>query len=209
VRFEGGAKAFEQQLFEKVRRDLLHQDVRTRKAFEALAVSARENLMAEGQALRQAVLPVLEALHQVHEVLYRAGGQAAAPGGPLGAFLQARREEVQRLVPSSFVQLYGMERFPSLVRYLQAIAIRVERALVQFDRDQAKARDLRHWEDHLKALLDQLDARASDRRRTALEELFWMIEEYKVSLFAQELKTAMPISAKRLEKKVAEIRRMG
>jgi ATP-dependent helicase HrpA len=35
-----------------------------------------------------------------------------------------------------------------------------------------------------------------------------MIEEYKVSVFAQELKTAIPISAKRLEQKLGEIKRM-
>jgi ATP-dependent helicase HrpA len=35
-----------------------------------------------------------------------------------------------------------------------------------------------------------------------------MIEEYKVSIFAQELKTACPVSKKRLEKKLAEINRM-
>ena len=98
---------------------------------------------------------------------------------------------------------------PHLVRYLQAVALRVERAVVQFDRDQAKAEALRRWEEGLQALLGQLDARSSDRKRAALEELFWMIEEYKVSLFAQELKTAIPISAKRLETKMAEIRRMA
>jgi ATP-dependent helicase HrpA len=35
-----------------------------------------------------------------------------------------------------------------------------------------------------------------------------MIEEYKVSVFAQELKTAVPVSKKRLEKKLAQIKRM-
>jgi ATP-dependent helicase HrpA len=36
-----------------------------------------------------------------------------------------------------------------------------------------------------------------------------LIEEYKVSVFAQELKTAVPVSKKRLEKKLKEIERMG
>ena len=39
-------------------------------------------------------------------------------------------------------------------------------------------------------------------------QLGWMIEEYKVSVFAQEIKTAFPVSAKRLEKKIHEIERM-
>ena len=187
---------------------MFYHAVRTRAAFEALAESAQQALVATGRGYLEAVVPVLEALDDVHATLSRVERQVGGRG-PLAAFLQARLEEVQRLVPARFVFLYGPERFPHLVRYLQSIAIRVERAVVQFDRDQAKGADLRLWEDRLQALLGQLDARSSDRKRAALEELFWMIEEYKVSLFAQELKTAGPISAKRLEKKMAEIRRMA
>ena len=49
---------------------------------------------------------------------------------------------------------------------------------------------------------------ASREKREALEEFRWMIEEFKVSLFAQELKTLFPVSEKRLEKKLKEIERM-
>jgi ATP-dependent helicase HrpA len=42
-----------------------------------------------------------------------------------------------------------------------------------------------------------------------MEELFWLIEEYKVSIFAQELKTALPVSAKRLDEKFREVEGMG
>ena len=207
IRFEGGATGFEQQLLERVTHDLLHHDARTREAFEALAAEARSGLIGNGQALLQGVLPVLRTLDEVGEALYGMERRIAAKG-PVADFLEARREEVQRLVPARFVHLYGKARFPHLVRYLRAIAIRAERALAQFDRDQAKAAESRRWEDQLKMMLDQLSPRSSENKRGALEELFWMIEEYKVSLFAQELKTAIPISAKRLEKKVAEIRRM-
>ncbi|MBU1399010.1 MAG: DUF3418 domain-containing protein, partial [Proteobacteria bacterium] len=48
----------------------------------------------------------------------------------------------------------------------------------------------------------------SDEKKKAVEEYFWLIEEYRVSLFAQELKTPVPVSAKRLEKKFKEIERM-
>jgi ATP-dependent helicase HrpA len=57
-------------------------------------------------------------------------------------------------------------------------------------------------------MIKALSPDASNDKREALEEFFWMIEEYKVSIFAQELKTAFPVSVKRLEKKLAQIRRM-
>jgi len=45
----------------------------------------------------------------------------------------------------------------------------------------------------------------SEEKRHKIEELFWMIEEYKVSLFAQELKTPYPVSPKKLDQLIREI----
>jgi ATP-dependent helicase HrpA len=42
-----------------------------------------------------------------------------------------------------------------------------------------------------------------------VDDFFWLLEEFKVSLFAQELGTAVPVSAKRLEKHAKEIETMG
>jgi ATP-dependent helicase HrpA len=51
-------------------------------------------------------------------------------------------------------------------------------------------------------------APASPEKRAAVEELRWMVEEFKISLFAPEIKTAFPISAVRLAKKIKEIEGM-
>jgi ATP-dependent helicase HrpA len=56
--------------------------------------------------------------------------------------------------------------------------------------------------------MDELSSGASLAKRTAVEEFFWLIEEYKVSVFAQELKTPVRVSPKRLEKMFHEIKRM-
>jgi ATP-dependent helicase HrpA len=126
----------------------------------------------------------------------------------VAVFLQERRAEIHKLVPEHFVTIYDRDRLPHLARYLRAVALRAQRAVQQFDRDRPKAEEVARLETTLHHFLETLTPRTSERKRLALEELFWLIEEYKVSLFAQELKTAVPVSAKRLEKKVAEIRRM-
>jgi ATP-dependent helicase HrpA len=86
--------------------------------------------------------------------------------------------------------------------------IRAQRAMVDFEKDQAKARDVKTFSDRLDKMIKTLPPNASNDKREALEEFFWMIEEYKISVFAQELKTAIPISRIRLEKKLAQIKRM-
>ncbi|PKN52405.1 MAG: hypothetical protein CVU55_07710, partial [Deltaproteobacteria bacterium HGW-Deltaproteobacteria-13] len=47
-----------------------------------------------------------------------------------------------------------------------------------------------------------------DEKKNLIEELFWMIEEYKVSLFAQELKTPFPVSPKKLNQLIEEIEKL-
>ena len=95
-----------------------------------------------------------------------------------------------------------------LIRYIKCMEIRAQRAMVDFEKDQAKAGDIKIFSDRLDKMIKTLSPNASNDKRAALEEYFWMIEEYKVSIFAQELKTAFPVSEKRLEKKLAEINRM-
>jgi ATP-dependent helicase HrpA len=48
----------------------------------------------------------------------------------------------------------------------------------------------------------------SEEKKKLIEELFWMIEEYKVSLFAQELKTPYPVSPKKMNRLIEEIEKL-
>jgi ATP-dependent helicase HrpA len=58
-------------------------------------------------------------------------------------------------------------------------------------------------------MLKELRSFATEEKNRSIEEFGWMIEEYKVSLFAQELKTAFHVSRKRLEEKIREIERLA
>jgi ATP-dependent helicase HrpA len=124
-------------------------------------------------------------------------------------FLDKLEKELKQLVPGSFMNLYDEKRFTHLVRYLQAIEIRAQRAIVNIEKDREKAFEVQFFSDQLQKLLASLPRTQilSGEKQTAIEEFFWMIEEYKVSVFAQELKTVIPISRKRLESKFGEIER--
>ena len=80
-------------------------------------------------------------------------------------------------------------------------ALHLEKALERG----TEIRDLIGW--HAQMLRD-LPPYASEEKRQALVEFVWMIEEYKVSLFAQELKTAIPVSRKRIDTRMGDIQRM-
>ncbi|MFY9704742.1 MAG: DUF3418 domain-containing protein, partial [Desulfobacterales bacterium] len=117
--------------------------------------------------------------------------------------------ELMRLVPENVVELYDLHRLEHLPRYVQTVEIRARRAAVNFEKDQVKAADLMPFTAGLDRLLQSLRTTSSPEKRKAIEDFFWLIEEYKVSLFAQELRTAVPVSEKRLRDRMMEIERMG
>jgi ATP-dependent helicase HrpA len=88
-------------------------------------------------------------------------------------------------------------------RYLQALLIRAERAELNPAKDAEKARRVQPYADALQSL--RAKATGSAARREQLERFAWLVEEFKVSCFAQELGTALPVSAKRLEAALAEL----
>jgi ATP-dependent helicase HrpA len=132
----------------------------------------------------------------------------AGSKGPLAAIHTRLAEDISHLVPQHFIALYDRTRLAHIERYLRALALRARRALVDPEKDHAKAKGPQHYTDRLRSMLQTLGPQSTADKRQALEELAWMIEEYKVSIFAQELKTAGPMSPKRLEEKMREIERM-
>ena len=95
--------------------------------------------------------------------------------------------DLQRLLPADFLARTPHAQLPHLHRYLRAIQIRAERADVSPAKDAEKAKQLTPFA--------QWETRVPAANREAFR---WMLEEFRVSLFAQELGTAQPASAQRL-----------
>ncbi len=89
-----------------------------------------------------------------------------------------------------------------------SLKIRAERGAYDREKDQEKAGRIEPFTEALRRNLADISSHASLEKRKSFEEFFWMVEEFKVSLFAQELKTPFPVSANRLEKKLREVERM-
>ena len=97
-------------------------------------------------------------------------------------------DDLRRLLPEDFPAHTPPAALAQLPRYLRAVAVRAERAAVSPAKDAEKARLLlpfADWETHV----------PPENRET----FRWLLEEYRVSVFAQELGTAQPVSAPRLK----------
>ncbi|MEE4262582.1 MAG: DUF3418 domain-containing protein, partial [Desulfobacteraceae bacterium] len=203
----GGSLAIEKRLLDRIISDLFCKNIRSADSFYSHAEKVSPILISRGQDLLDRCLAVLKAYHSLRKELDKL--KRANPNNhAVQNVCKALMADLVRLVPESFVNLYDMNRLTHLIRYIKCMEIRARRALVDFEKDQAKARDVKTFSDRLDKMIKSLSPDASSDKREALEEFLWMLEEYKVSIFAQELKTAFPVSGKRLEEKLAQIRRM-
>ena len=110
-------------------------------------------------------------------------------------------EQLARLVPKDFLALTPWPQLAHFVRYLKAIVLRLDKYRADPARDAAKLAELRPQEQRYTRLLAERKGRVDAR----MQELRWLLEELRVSFFAQELRTPMPVSVKRLDKVWAQI----
>jgi len=104
--------------------------------------------------------------------------------------------QLARLVPKRFLALTPWSRLAHVQRYLKAIVMRLDKLRADPERDAARLAEIRPLEQrHARKLAERRGAR--DAR---LDEFRWWLEELRVGLFAQELRTPQPVSVKRLDK---------
>ncbi len=112
--------------------------------------------------------------------------------------------ELAGLMPPEFLKTISYDRLPHLPRYLKALLIRVERAALNPVKDQERQRQLASYQEAMKKFRAEPPRSAEARRE--MESFRWMIEEFKVSLFAQELGTIVPVSPQRLQQQLERIK---
>jgi ATP-dependent helicase HrpA len=150
---------------------------------------ARLNLVA------QEIARLVGAVLAEHQAL-----QKALPGFKAhGPATQDIRSQCEWLLGKEWVARTPYERLQHLPRYLKAINVRLEKLRGNPARDAQNMAQmnplLQQWQRRMSVRQGEADAR--------LEDFGWMLQELRVSLFAQELKTPVIVSVKRLEKMLA------
>jgi ATP-dependent helicase HrpA len=170
---------------------------RSAAQFEARIDTARAEVAACGEHVARAVKSVLLAVKDARTAL-----------GPLGApVFAAGRHSIERIVDSliapGWVRQTPAAAFGQLPKYVRAAARRAQRLRDDVARDQRLAAEVEPFETAWSALASRPAAAGQGEE---IDRLRWMIEEFRLSLFAQELRTLGPVSAKRLEAQLARAR---
>ncbi len=198
------AKAFES--FESVRSDLVAAAVElvamkepwptNAASFEARREEAKGKINLVGQELARTLEAVVEELSGTPKRL------AAARAFP--EVVKDVSSQLSGLFPKGFLLVTPPEQLRHYVRYARAINVRLDKLRNAPERDAAQmAAVIKLYVPYVREIAARkgvMDAHLSEFR--------WLLEELRVSLFAQELRTPMPVSVKRLTKVWESIRRL-
>ena len=111
--------------------------------------------------------------------------------------------QLQKLMPKGFVAAAPWAQLQHYARYLKAITTRLDKLRTDPARDATKLQELQPLEQRYWRLV----AERKGQQDARMQEYRWMLEELRVSFFAQELRTPYPVSSKRLDKVWAQLQR--
>jgi ATP-dependent helicase HrpA len=162
---------------------------RTRRAYDDRLRAGRARLGDELGALVRLARETLAALVDLGAEL-----EAGARGRPLPASaLDDLRAQLARLLPRDAFVAYELDRLRQLPRFVRAAQVRVRRLANDPVKDREKQALVQpFWDNYLRRVA------APDADAELLDDFRWLVEEYRVSVFAPELKTAVPVSQQRL-----------
>lgn len=166
-------------------------------ALASLAEAKRGAWAEHAERLARRVLDILKLWHGLQKRLKGKIDLAHAV-----AFADIK-QQLGALVYAGFVRQTPAQWLKELPRYLKAIELRLEKLPAQLQKDRVRSGELAQaWAQYSARLAKHGQ---EGKRDAQLEEYRWWLEEYRVSLFAQQLGTKMPISDKRLAKQWSQV----
>jgi ATP-dependent helicase HrpA len=203
----GGNSVVLKGMMENLKKEIFQKNLRSKEDFEAYGEMIVRALFEKGHSLQQMTLQILDAYQKTKKALQTIE-KANLSNKTVKDICTQIRDELEHLVPKNFLEIYSQERLAHLPRYLNAMELRAERGKNDPEKDRKKAEQVQPFLEALQRMQKEVSPETSREKQRTIEEFRWMIEEFKVSMFAPELKTAFPISAKRLALKLKEIEGM-
>ena len=172
---------------------------RTQKAFNAAVAAGENGLTARAQTLEKQLLGWLAQLVSINKSM------KANKNALLLAFAFSDiKEQLNTLFFKGFFMATQLKWLDYYSRYLNAIEVRLQKAPQNPQKDKVAMQDVKSaWQKHEDLLAKQ--GKNAYAQSVLWQEYRYMIEEFRVSLFAQTLKTSVPVSSKRLNALWAEV----
>ncbi|MFO7569066.1 MAG: ATP-dependent RNA helicase HrpA [Smithellaceae bacterium] len=203
----GPPKRLEEAILKRIRIDLFERKWRRQEDFLADLDQTGMRILPYCQMILDRVAPVCQQcaamIADVQTLIARNRSNR-----PVSSFLKDTIVEACRLVPIDFPERYTQDRMLELPRYLKALTIRAQRGSLNLTAASVKLNEIETYTRRFHEIQATVTPMTSQDKSNKIDELFWLIEEYKVSLFAQELKTPIRVSAKIIQAYIDDVLNM-
>ncbi|MCG8563595.1 MAG: DUF3418 domain-containing protein, partial [Desulfobacterales bacterium] len=198
---------FQSKIFNCLSRAFFARDIRSRAEFETHYQELRPRIYSQTQAGLSHILSLGEAYGECFSLL-QSLGLKFQNRPQASAILNGIYGELKNLIPPHFLDIYELDRMADLARYVQCLKVRARRGADNPAKEKAKGDPVRRFQRQLNHQLESLDESSSPEKTQRVEDFFWLLEEFKISIFAPELKTRVKVSAKRLDKELITLSTM-
>jgi ATP-dependent helicase HrpA len=169
------------------------EEIRDAESFKTRLQEGRGKLVREADNIAALTGRVLSEFHALRLTMKASNNSPA-----LKPIAHEVKEQLELLMAVNFLWQTPFAWLRHLPRFLKALHLRLQRRIQDPKKDEQKVVELAHfWKQYQETAKKQAKEGIQDSELTTY---YWMLEEFRVSLFAQELKTSMPISSKRLSK---------
>jgi ATP-dependent helicase HrpA len=188
----GSCDELKQEIIDKTIDDVfLYGEINTAKEFEEKLEQGRGQLHEKAEQWSRLLTSILDGYRALKKIIKN-------PALVQLEMVADIQQQLAYLFPKNFITVIDREWLEQYPRYLMGIDKRVEKSKTNMTRDrQLKIEFSRLWDEYVKRK-KLLEKQHIDSEQLA--HYRWMLEEYRISLFAQELKTRFPVSDKRLRK---------
>ena len=168
--------------------------VHDQQAFNSVMEAGRSHIVEQAESLADDLVAALGHVVAIKKAIKQAKNPLI-----IAYAVGDIQQQMQRLFYKGMIYRTPVKWLQQYPRYMKAIAVRLEKVPAQVNKDRALIAELEPLQGRLDDRIEQLGA-AEAALNQGLQEYRWMLEELRISFFAQTLKTVMPVSAKRLNK---------
>ncbi len=174
---------------------------RTKHEFEQMLAQGRKALTETASRFCQINLKTLKLYHQCGLELEKQSSYLPAET------IEDIQHQLQNMVYPEYLQHTGLSRLKHFPRYLKGVLVRLQKYDINPGKDNQASSILYPFMNKYLGAAEQWQELTPDQQNK-LEACHWMLEEFRISLYAQELGTASPASEKRLQKLFTEYERL-
>ncbi len=190
-----GEKTYYKEFFYRLIKENVNSEIRNIDEFETFITRISPELLEKAKEKSRDIGNILDEYKILRESISRVTKTLKGRGEE---FLLDISAELERLVPQEFI--IKTTCFKSLQRYLKALNERINKGSLNIVKDSEKREDIRWFEKEYETITDDLSPAASIEKLDLLDEYYKLLEEYRVSLYAGNIKLPVKVSDKRLEK---------